>query len=193
MKAEQIIDYLCEVLNINSSNTLIMLDMLEDLKEVQNLAEFRKYIKSRVANLNDEYRYLTGYQKFIKLVDNFNKENKNKLTSEVLEGVELKVNDLIAKCRNIGRIILRDRPNNIPVEKLSYAIIPNYFEVSEVNLLESVGGFHRWLADYDENDFKEELILEVEKARLRFHSKQKAIGTKQDATMITLQDIKDRR
>ena len=185
------LEYICEVLNINSTNSMIILDIREGLKEVQDLIGFRLFIKGCITNLNDEYRYLTGYQKFIKLVDSFNKENKEKLENIVLDGMEQKVNDLIHKCRLIVRKLELDRPNNYPIEKLSYKNIPNYFENSEINLLETVGGFKRWFRDYDENDFKEDLLKQVRKLRLQFHTKQ--IGTKQDTKSITLQDIKDRR
>ena len=186
MNSEMIVNYLCEVLNIKTDNTLIVLDMVEDLKTIKDLAEFKNYIKSRVANLNDDYRYLTGYQKFIKLVDNFNGEKEDQLKLTVLDGVEEKVNKLINKCRLAYNTLDDKMPRGYPYEKVSYENIPNYFDKAEVNLLEQIGGFKRWFTNegYEENEFKQDLIKTVKGARMNFYKKDSNLIKNKDKEVI---------
>ncbi len=186
MNSQMVVDYLCEVLNIKTDNTLLILDMVEDLKTIQDLAEFKFYIKSRVANLNDEYRYLSGYQKFIKLVDNFNKENKQNLQVGLFDDVEEKINKLIKKCRTAWRTIEAKRPLGFRIDDLDYKVIPKYFDNVEIKLLDQVGGFQRWYKDYDENEFKEELIRIVKASRIKIHDKKLLGGKSQDVNVIKL-------
>lgn len=76
--ANQAVEYLCGILNIDIQNSLILTDMIDDLKEIHDLAKFRLFVKERFNY--ERFNYLTGYQKFIKLVQEFKKENKPRLS-----------------------------------------------------------------------------------------------------------------
>lgn len=68
-----LIEYIANLLNIDISVNLIYLDISEELENIKDLGLFRKELKARVANLNDDYKYLNGFQKFTKIVEDYNK------------------------------------------------------------------------------------------------------------------------
>lgn len=69
-----------QILNIGIDDDLTMQDMIDDLKSIENLAEFRAFVKTRFNY--ERFRYLTGYQKFVALVNEFKRENKPKLDTD---------------------------------------------------------------------------------------------------------------
>lgn len=80
--ANDVIKYIAGILNIDlSNNALLLEDMIEDIKSVNDLAAFRVFIKEKFNY--ERFRYLTGYQKFIALVNEFKKENKLELSEEM--------------------------------------------------------------------------------------------------------------
>lgn len=84
MNHQQILEYLCELLNINLKNKLVSDDILDDLKKMSqeyNLNDFRLFIKDKINY--ERFRYLTGYQKFIAMANEFKKENKLELSQEM--------------------------------------------------------------------------------------------------------------
>lgn len=84
MNFQEILEYLCELLNINLKNKLVSDDILDDLKKMSveyNLNDFRLFIKEKINY--DRFRYLTGYQKFIAMANEFKKDNKLELSEEM--------------------------------------------------------------------------------------------------------------
>lgn len=84
MNHQQILEYLCELLNINLKNKLVSDDILDDLRKMSqeyNLNDFRLFIKDKINY--ERFRYLTGYQKFIAMTNEFKKENKLELSEEM--------------------------------------------------------------------------------------------------------------
>lgn len=84
MNHQEILEYLCELLNINLKNKLVSDDILEDLIKMgneYNLNDFRLFIKEKINY--ERFRYLTGYQKFIAMANEFKKENKLELSEEM--------------------------------------------------------------------------------------------------------------
>ena len=80
--ASDVVKYIAGILNIDlSNNALLLEDMIEDIKSVNDLALFRTFIKEKFNY--ERFRYLTGYQKFITLVNEFKKENKLELSKEM--------------------------------------------------------------------------------------------------------------
>lgn len=69
--------YFAQLLNISLDDDLSMMDMVEDLNSIENLADFRVFVKEKFNY--ERFRYLTGYQKFIALVNEYKKENGPKL------------------------------------------------------------------------------------------------------------------
>lgn len=80
--ANDVVKYIAGILNIDlSNNALLLEDMVEDIKSLNDLALFRTFIKEKFNY--ERFRYLTGYQKFIALVNEFKKENKLELSVEM--------------------------------------------------------------------------------------------------------------
>ena len=80
--ANDVVKYIAGILNIDlTNNALLLEDMIEDIKSVNDLALFRTFIKEKFNY--ERFRYLTGYQKFIALVNEFKKENKLELSEEM--------------------------------------------------------------------------------------------------------------
>ena len=80
--ANDVVKYIAGILNIDlSNNALLLEDMIEDIKSINDLAAFRVFIKEKFNY--ERFRYLTGYQKFIALVNEFKKENKLELSEEM--------------------------------------------------------------------------------------------------------------
>lgn len=78
--ANDVVKYISQILNVDVSDRLTFQDMLEDLASIQDLAEFRIFVKTRFNY--ERFRYLSGYQKFLALANEFRKENKPKLSIE---------------------------------------------------------------------------------------------------------------
>lgn len=192
MQDKELVNYLLATLNIKE-NVYVVDDIYEELESINDLNTFKSYCKAQ--SVKEEYQYLTGFQKFLKIAHSFKEEKEDQLKLVVLDGVEEKVNKLINKCRMAYNAIDEKMPEGYPYEKVSYENIPNYFEKSEINLLEQVGGFKRWFLNmgYDEHQFKKDLIKAVEEARMRFYSKDNLLENKEESKMITLQDIKGKR
>lgn len=72
INANDILKYLGSTLNMDMSDRLVAIDVLDDLKSIQDLAAFRLFIKERFNY--ERFRYLTGYQKFLALVNEFRKD-----------------------------------------------------------------------------------------------------------------------
>ena len=84
MNFQEILEYLCELLNINLKNKLVsdkILMTLRDMSVSYDLIKFGDFLES---SFNYErFRYLTGYQKFIAMANEFKKENKLELSEEM--------------------------------------------------------------------------------------------------------------
>lgn len=99
MTQNDFIKHLADILNIELKNKSTMSDMIEDLKEIYDLNTFRLFIKNRF--YYERFNYLTGYQKFLALKNEFLKENEPKLTQDEELKVELWVEMFASKIWNI--------------------------------------------------------------------------------------------
>ena len=79
MNINDVVKNLGQILNIDVNNTLTMMDILEDLKEIEDIPSFRLFVKERFSY--ERFRYMTGLQKFIALKNEFKKKNKLKLNA----------------------------------------------------------------------------------------------------------------
>lgn len=74
INVKDLIDYISSLLNFEISGKLIYLDVVEELESITDLGMFRRELKSRVAHLNNDYKYLNGLQKFTKIVNEYKKK-----------------------------------------------------------------------------------------------------------------------
>jgi len=99
MTPQDIIKYLGNILNINIQDKLTLEDMLSDLSSIHDLALFREFIKARFNY--EKYQYLTGYQKFLALKNDFKKEFSPRLDEKLSGQVENFSNTLYKKTCDI--------------------------------------------------------------------------------------------
>lgn len=78
--ANDVVKYISQILNIDVSDRLTFQDILDDLASVNDLPLFRMFMKERFNY--ERFRYLTGYQKFVALLNEFKKENQLQLSEE---------------------------------------------------------------------------------------------------------------
>lgn len=168
MNSNDILKYVASMLNINTDeNPLVVEDIIEELTKLQNLEGFRKFMKN---NLNNkEYEFKTGFQKFIIMINDFKKlENK-----ESENQIEEYCKKLVSKCNAISSIAYENKPKGCSydtfVEKATFSVFRQgnglAFNTKEIELLEKVGGCKRWLVDYDDNKFLQDLIKGVYELR----------------------------
>lgn len=134
------VKYLSQILNIDLSDKLTALDMLEDLKEIQDLGEFRIFIKS---SFNYErFKFLTGYQKFLALKNEFIKNNKPKLDEVSQEKANSFAYKLYKKTINVFDEVnfLIQEGNDIRSKTISNCIGLSFMDQpKEIQVLELVG------------------------------------------------------
>lgn len=84
MNHQEILEYICELLNINLKNKLVsdkILMTLKDMSVSYDLVKFGDFLES---SFNYErFRYLTGYQKFLSMANEFKRDNELKLSEEM--------------------------------------------------------------------------------------------------------------
>lgn len=84
MNHQEILEYICELLNINLKNKLVsdkILMTLKDMSVSYDLVKFGDFLES---SFNYErFRYLTGYQKFLSMANEFKRDNELKLSDEM--------------------------------------------------------------------------------------------------------------
>lgn len=92
---EKVVLYFINLLNIKAEDEFTIMDIRDDLGKVSNLNKFRKFAKNKISY--EKYRFLTGYQKFIALVQDFEEENRPKLDYETEQKVYSYTTRLLSK------------------------------------------------------------------------------------------------
>ncbi len=98
---QNLIEYLMEVLNIKSDNEFVIKDIATELQKVNDIADYRKYVRDNIKNIDLEY--LTGFQKFIELTNKYLKQQDDIILGAKFEQGEKYAKELASKvkiCRN---------------------------------------------------------------------------------------------
>lgn len=135
-----ITEYIASILNIDISNKLIVIDMMEDLKEIQDLAGFRTFAKERLNH--ERFRYLTGYQKFISLVNEWKKENKPKLDDEAQDKADSYSEKLFSKITSIANELhfeMQTRGIKLDSIDMEQTLLKNGLKDHHISVLRAVG------------------------------------------------------
>jgi len=144
LQISDLIDYVGMLLNFEIKGKLIYLDVVESLEAMSDLAEFRKELKGRVGNLNDDYKYLNGFQKFIKIVEDYNKKKLALTQKENIQIEDFKTK-LYNKLTDICEEIRRDKiPTVEYIKSIDFNNIKNfdktmYFEPKEIKVNNILG------------------------------------------------------
>ena len=151
------IKYFGDVFNLEITNEFTILDIKEELEEIENIGEFRKIIKNRIAY--DKYKYLKPYEKFITLANDFKRDNLPKLDDETELKIYTFANKLFSK--------LVDFSNN-----LEFHIQENGLKLDEINLFET----YQKVLMLEQREIEICLSMGINK-KLAFNADQYIIGT----------------
>lgn len=138
--ANDIIQYLGNLLNIDVTGKLTVMDMIDDLSSIQDLADFRIFVKEKFNY--ERFRYLTGYQKFIALVNEYKKENAPKLDEKSLLKVENYSEKLFKEVTRIfDELNIRLQETGKSFENVNYekTLLSNGLEQHQINVLNEIG------------------------------------------------------
>lgn len=126
MNHQQILEYICELLNINLKNKLVsdkILMTLEDMSVSYDLVKFGDFLES---SFNYErFRYLTGYQKFLSMANEFKRDNELKLSDEMEMKALSYTDELFQKVTTV-------------TDELNFYIQTNKKSIDEINLFETL-------------------------------------------------------
>ena len=166
LRLENVSIYFINLLNISIDDEVTMLDMLDELENIENLNSFRSFVKKRF-NYKRFY-FLTGYQKFISLANEFRKENILKINNEIKEEVDCYSDNLFNKITSVFEQV------NFKLQELGKKIDDfNYLETlkrsgfvaKDMEILEIIGDkkriFH--LALHSKQELKERIQKIVNK------------------------------
>lgn len=137
------IDYLTMMLNFEIKGKLIYLDVVEELEKVSDLSEFRKEVKDRVSNLNDDYKYLNGFQKFTKIMQDYNSKrfslthNENDKVTIYCDKLYNKLTDFFEVVREI-KAPTTEQLQNIDLDNTK---TPSglYFNTKDIQVYKEIG------------------------------------------------------
>ena len=159
-KIENVSIYFINLLNISIEDELTMIDMLQELEVIEDLNSFRIFVKRRFNY--EKFRFLTGYQKFISLSNEFRKENKLKLDAETQERVDNYSEMLFNKItRVIEEINFKLQELGKKIDDFDYleTLKKNGFVSSDIEILNTIGDKKRMfhLALYSKHELKERI------------------------------------
>ena len=168
-KIENVSIYFINLLNISIEDELTMIDMLQELEVIEDLNSFRIFVKRRFNY--EKFRFLTSYQKFISLSNEFRKENKLKLDAETQERVDNYSEMLFNKItRVIEEINFKLQELGKKIDDFDYleTLKKNGFVASDIEILNTIGDKKRMfhLALYSKHELKERIERIVNKKTL---------------------------
>ncbi len=103
----EVVEYLTNILNIKTDSELVIIDMLDEIRSVKNMAEYRQYIRANINHLGMDY--MTGFQKFILLTKKYKERAAREDNTERIEGGNKYALELSEKVRSVSIHVL-DKP-----------------------------------------------------------------------------------
>jgi hypothetical protein len=158
----QLISYITTIFNIKGDSEFMIDEITEDLMSLRNADGFKEFIKKNVTN--EENRHLSGYQKFLKILDDFKREKGN----QDRDPIEKYCKKLIEKCRQACRFAWENKPAGKNEIDFIKEVSPHLkkegkslFNNKDVQLLNSIGGVNVWARDYGSDSFMTKLYFGV--------------------------------
>jgi len=174
MNKSDVIKYLGSVLNIDTEDSMIFDEMIEDLKRLKEFTGYKDFIKS---NFNHEkYKYLNGYQKFLVLTDDFKKGIVQITYKTVIEDKEKFIEKFISKIKGINNTIteLAEKEEKFPAQiKYERKIETNYmnlktkdgialFNKKELELIKRLNCSFEYILTLDESQLARNLKVIID-------------------------------
>lgn len=180
--------YIVEQFNIKSGSKITAMDIKHEMSLLPNPIDFVYYAKQ---NMDDaKYDFKNGLQKFNAMIKDFKEEIKKSVCSDT----EDKAKELVNKCRVAIHNLHDKAPKGFSLydysQKASYATFPNYFTKQEIQILDAVGGCKRWMNEYDESLFLENIISIINQNRIN-HYCGNLIAKKPNTDALALGNLKN--
>lgn len=133
---KDLIEYISQIFGLEMKSTIAVLEMERDIGEIQNHADYIRYLKNGF-NL-DDIKYLTAYQKFLTLTKRYKQHEAEALNADRIEKMGSLAERLADKVRAIDTIVLNGIGINFEWEGFK-TNGEQYFTVKECAALNSIG------------------------------------------------------
>lgn len=136
---KDLIDYISQIFGLEMKSTIAILDMESDIGEIQNHADYVRYLKNGF-NL-DDIKFLTAYQKFLTLTKRYKVIEVETINRSALSKKTTSAERLASKVREIDTIVLNNQNSNHKWEqfKIDNEQKENWFSEKEIATLSSIG------------------------------------------------------
>jgi len=176
-----VIAYICTVLNIDITDKLLMMDMLDDLAKIRDLVVFKNFIKAEF--MEEQYRYLNGYQKFLALTNTFQKVNFELIAFQVEDKANLLIEKVIRAINAFEKAVWKDGKNTRDyLNSFTFANCRQengcMFDEKELNAIALIGDFKYWFTVSIEDDIyklKSKLENSMRTSRINYISNDKKV------------------
>lgn len=188
IEIKEFLAYIVELFNIKSGSKITAMDITNEMNNLNDPFAFVQYAKSNMQN--KKYDFKSGLQKFNAMIYDFKEELKNSVCCDS----EDKAKELVNKCRRAVLALLDKAPKGFSLysysQKANYSTFPKYFDKKEIEILDAIGGCKRWMNEYDENQFLEDIILKINKNRIN-HYCSNLLSKPINADKLLLENIKN--
>lgn len=137
---KDLIEYISQIFGLEMKSTIAVLEMEHDIGEIQNHAEYVRYLKNGF-NL-DDIKFLTAYQKFLTLTKRYKAKEQEELNRSKIENMGTLAEKLAHNVRQWDMAII----NHPHKDKLQWEHLKslndvnvNHFTMKEVKALTSIG------------------------------------------------------
>lgn len=141
MNIEDLLEYLCDLLNIKTENDLVIDDILQELEQLEDGKAFINFVKTNM-NHND-YKYLTGFQKFIAMAKKF-KGNNTVITDKEHDSIVKFADTLYTKLTDLFLYIQNESYTRSQIDNIDWKHTKcpdgnDYFTDKEIIVVDELG------------------------------------------------------
>lgn len=158
--ANEILNYVIEKLNIKSESYLVLMDIQQDLSSLQNINEFRIYLKENQSN--SDFKYLTGVQKFDAMFKKFKEKEKILKDDSMTRKCKEIIDNLASSSSAIDRAIpgITETKKFLVNVKYEQLMRNNEcaFTQQDQKLLNEVGSLEYCLSHFQDDNFLNKLF-----------------------------------
>ena len=170
-----LIEYLTEVLNIKSDNEFVIKDIMTELQKVDDIVAYRKYVRDNIKNI--DLAYLTGFQKFIQLTNQYIKQQEEtKLPHDTAKSFSENLTKKVYQARTFIKNQL-DICNERPFSTLAVDG-KKFFNDKELRALAELGSPYL-IIELSQNDELEDSLIRLFLNKYIAKSKYKQLGENQ--------------
>jgi len=99
-KQNEMIEYITTLLNINSSNSFVIADMIEEITKLEDLSTFKEFMKDEIKKPTYT-NYSNGFQKFLKICEAYQTSKTVTLDDAELQKVYTYADKLFRKTTSL--------------------------------------------------------------------------------------------